>query len=527
MELGQYHTMSWKQARQRAVLACLSLVLSVTIAKAQAPIGNLIGGLLNAAVIQAVQGEWDQLPPLHASCLRTELQKRGLTVPGLVQRGIGPFHASLVQIADPCVRAQEEADQALARQRKEEADRALEAKRQEQARLAQDKKQETDRIAALRKVVLRKNMRCDIVEQAMVYSSFCDENLYRKTDGALKNPLQSVDAINARLFLEDLILDQSETSDATARRKQMMAQVPSSSIVPGTRYECPKMKANRQSLVCSSYELALMDGLYFEYFRKASALDQKTPAIKKEFALSLDMQRCELDQLCLKKTYLEGIEAFQALLRDGKVTVPSYQEHVDQLRAADTQRAADLAQLVQQERAAREKGMQAQREQAEAKQREADRVRESERLRLIEEREAKERAEQEQKRLAEDKRRQEAEALAKLKQKWLQASQSLGQDKPQSMLQSCKSGALARKQLNEARDLSQRASVRQTMAQECSCLVTALLASEEPQARTFEALLAYYESGASQAGQDEALKSTQMQCQALLSKDILESWKAN
>ncbi len=515
MELGQNHTMSWKQAGQRAVLACLSLVLSVAIAKAQAPIGNLIGGLLNAAVIQAVQGEWDQLPPLHASCLRTELQKRGLTVPGLVQRGIGPFHASLVQIADPCVRAQEEAD------------RALEAKRQEQARLAQDKKQETDRIAALRKVVLRKNMRCDIVEQAMVYSSFCDENLYRKTDGALKNPLQSVDAINARLFLEDLILDQSETPDATARRKQMMAQVPSSTIVPGTSYECPKMKANRQSLVCTSYELALMDGLYYEYFRKASALDQKTPAIKKEFALSLDLQRCELDQLCLKKTYLEGIEAFQALLRDGKVTVPSYQEHVDQLRAADTQRAADLAQLVQQERAAREKGMQAQREQAEIKQREAERVRESERLRLIEEREAKERAEQEQKRLAEDKRRQEAEALANLKQKWLQASQSLGQDKPQSMMQSCKSGALARKQLNEARDLSQRASVRQSMAQECSCLVTALLAAEEPQAKIFEALLAYYESGASQAGQDEALKSTQMQCQALLSKDIVESWKAN
>ncbi|NDA48450.1 MAG: hypothetical protein EBY21_14490, partial [Alphaproteobacteria bacterium] len=258
---------------RRAVLACVSLAATLQMAMAQNPVGNLIGGLLNAAVIQAVQSEWEQLPPLHGSCLRTELQKRGLTIPGLVQRGIGPFHASLVQIADPCVRAQEEADQALARQRKEEAERALEAKRQEQARIAQDKKLEADRIAALRKLVLRKNIRCDIVEQAMVYSSFCDDNLYRKTDGALKTPLQILDAINARLFLEDLILDQSETPDALARRKEMMAQVPSLTIVPGTRYECPKMKANRQSLVCSSYELAIMDGLYYDYFRKASALD--------------------------------------------------------------------------------------------------------------------------------------------------------------------------------------------------------------------------------------------------------------
>ncbi|NDB67055.1 MAG: hypothetical protein EB015_03435 [Methylocystaceae bacterium] len=207
---------------------------------------------------------------------------------------------------------------------------------------------------------------------------------------------------------------------------------------------------------------------------------------------------------------------------------------MDQLRAQDTQRAADLNQLVQNERARleteralRHKEAQAQRELAEAKQREMERLREIERLRLIEEREAKERAEEEQKRLAEDKRKQEAEALANLKQKWLEASQTLKQDKAQAQVQSCKTGALARKQLNEARDLSQRALVRQSMAQDCSCLVTALLVAEEPQVKSYEALLSYYESGTSQTGQDEAVKSTQMQCQALLSKDILESWKAN
>ena len=136
MGLGRNNWQNSKAMTLRAAVInlCLGAIMQPAAAQNN-PVGNLIGGILNAAVIQAVQAEWEQLPPLHGSCLRTELQKRGMALSALIQRGIGPFHASLAAIADPCVRLQEEADANLARQRKEEADRAAELRRQEQARL--------------------------------------------------------------------------------------------------------------------------------------------------------------------------------------------------------------------------------------------------------------------------------------------------------------------------------------------------------------------------------------------------------
>ena len=535
MGLGRNNWQNSKAMTLRAAVInlCLGAIMQPAAAQNN-PVGNLIGGILNAAVIQAVQAEWEQLPLLHGSCLRTELQKRGMALSALIQRGIGPFHASLAAIADPCVRLQEEADANLARQRKEEADRAAELRRQEQARLDQEKKRETERIVALRKVTLRKNFRCEILDQALVFQSFCDENLYRKTDVTQSNPLQVLDAINARLYLEDLILDQVEMPDAKARRKSMITQFPNARSVPGTRYDCAKTKTPRESLVCQSYELNLVDGLYYDYFKKATALEKKGPAIAKEFSLSIALQKCENDSVCLKKTYVEGIQIFHGLLQDGKVTVPSYQEFMDQLRLLEEKRSAEITaqinserQRMEAERVLREKKADEQRQLTEARQREADRAREAERLRLEEERLAKERAEQEQKRLAEERLRQEAEAQEQEKQKWLQASQKLSQDKPLAQIQLCKMGSFARKKLNEANDLAQRASMRQTLAQQCSCIVTALLRAQDDQIKSYEALLASFENGELQAEQNVLLTSTQSLCQSNLGKDILEGWKAN
>ena len=106
-----------------------SSLFPTSVIAQQNPLGGIIGGLMNAAIMQSAQEEWRKVPEPRASCLVGQLRNNGLNVSALIQRGMGPNHPSLAQINFPCQRLQDEHDAEIARQRQEEAERQAQQRR--------------------------------------------------------------------------------------------------------------------------------------------------------------------------------------------------------------------------------------------------------------------------------------------------------------------------------------------------------------------------------------------------------------
>jgi hypothetical protein len=87
-----------RQMRITLRLLCLiPCLFSATNASAQNPYNmmNLIGGLVQSAIMQATLAEWQKIPPAERSCIDEALHERGVSFQSLVQQGIAPFDARL------------------------------------------------------------------------------------------------------------------------------------------------------------------------------------------------------------------------------------------------------------------------------------------------------------------------------------------------------------------------------------------------------------------------------------------------
>jgi hypothetical protein len=98
--------MRWCGMRTALRLLCLIPCLFVaTNAWAQNPYNmmNLIGGIVQSAIMQATLIEWQKIPPAERSCIDEALRERGVSLQSLVQQGIAPFDARLSDMRASCL----------------------------------------------------------------------------------------------------------------------------------------------------------------------------------------------------------------------------------------------------------------------------------------------------------------------------------------------------------------------------------------------------------------------------------------
>ena len=524
---------------------CLSIFVPGGAFAQQNPLGGVLGGLMNAALMQAAQEEWQKVPEPRASCLVGQLRNNGLNVSILIQRGVGPNHPSLAQINFPCQRLQEERDAEIARQRQEEAERQAQLRREEAQRQAEAKRIENERVAALKKIVLRKNYRCDIDDSGFIVSSFCNENLYRRNDAVRKAPVKIAEAIDGKLKPDDLVVYVVEKDDAMARRLDMRVEFKNATSVPDSRFNCEAPKSSRETLVCKSYELVILDNLYADYFARIGAFDKKGLLAKKDKEIIQKFAACKTDGICLQRAYIDGVDGWAAVLKDNQTNVPTYEENLATRRAAEAAVEQAKIERIQAERQKEEAAAQERKRQLEAKAAEDRRLaeakaedekrradaaraaREAETKRMEEARLAREKEEQDKRRVADEKAREEAALREALRKKWIAADDKLSAEANVAAVQTCKSGAYGQKIMASVIDLGQRASARQKLAQECSCFVTHTLVSGGAEKETDDAIAKFYSLGESQQATRDAVARYQNECRVNVSPETLDRWKSN
>ena len=500
---------------------------------------------MNAAMMQAAQEEWQKVPEPRASCLVGQLRNNGLNVAVLIQRGVGPNHPSLAQINFPCQRMQDERDAEIARQRQEEAERQAQQRREEAQRQAEAKRIETERVAALKKIVLRKNYRCDIDDSGVIVSSFCNENLYRRNDAVRKAPVKITEAIEGKLKPDDLVVYVVEKDDAMARRQDMRVEFKNAISVPDSRFNCEATKSSRETLVCKSYELVILDNLYADYFARIRAFDKKGLLAKKDKEINQKFVACKTDRICLQRAYVDGVNGWAAVLKDNQTIVPTYEENLASRRSAEAAAEQIKIERIQAERQKEEAAAQERKRLLEAKAEEDRRLaqaradeerrrveaaraaREAEIKRNEEARLAREKEELERRRIADEKAREEAALREALRKKWVDADDKLSAEVNVAAVQACKSGAYGQKIMASVIDLSQRASARQKLSQECNCFVTHTLVTGGVEKETDDAIAKFYSLGEAQQGVRDALNRYQNDCRANVSPETLDRWKSN
>ncbi len=530
----------------------IGMLLPVSALAQQNPIGGIIGGLMNAAIMQAAQDEWQKVPEPRAGCLMGQLRNNGLSVSALIQRGIGPNHPNLAQLNYPCQRVQEEHDAEVARQRQEAAERLAQQRREEAQRAAEAKRIEIERVNGLKKIALRKNYRCDIADAGLVISSFCDDNLYRRTDQARNAPLKLSDAIESKLKPEDVVVYAIEKDDAAARRMDMRIEFKNATVVPESRFICDGTKSPRDAVVCKSYELVILDTLYADYLERTKAFDKKGVIAKKVKDLSQKQTACKTDVICLQRTYVDGVDMLAAFLKENQIPVATYADNREERRAAEAaiqQQKQDAAEAerrrqdaIAQERL-RELELKAQEERhlAEERQRQlelkaqeerrlaetAEAARLAEQKRIEDLRIAREREEAERNRIAAEKVQQEAAARAALKQKWLAASEQVSAEPNMAAVQSCRGGGYGQKQMQMAGDLSERASIRQRVAQECACVIAHNIVLGGADQQGDADIKEFLSQGEAAEAVKAAFTRHQNECRGNLPQETLDRWKSN
>lgn len=76
--------------------------ISINVQAQNNPLGNILGGIIGAAQTQQAAAEWQKTSQLLQFCFNTGLQRNRTNINGLIQNGIGPNDARLLQLKQSC-----------------------------------------------------------------------------------------------------------------------------------------------------------------------------------------------------------------------------------------------------------------------------------------------------------------------------------------------------------------------------------------------------------------------------------------
>ena len=84
------------------ILTVIIQFISINVQAQNNPLGNILGGIIGAAQTQQAAAEWQKTSQLLQFCFNTGLQRNRTNINGLIQNGIGPNDARLLQLKQSC-----------------------------------------------------------------------------------------------------------------------------------------------------------------------------------------------------------------------------------------------------------------------------------------------------------------------------------------------------------------------------------------------------------------------------------------
>lgn len=88
-------------------IICIFVYITPTFAQ-QNPLGAIIGGILNSAIIKNTKEQWDKVPSNKKQCMNSILNKKNISITALIQNGIGPNDARLTDVVAMCKKQKED-----------------------------------------------------------------------------------------------------------------------------------------------------------------------------------------------------------------------------------------------------------------------------------------------------------------------------------------------------------------------------------------------------------------------------------
>ncbi len=293
------------------LLALLAGLHMVGGARAQnLPLGNIIGGVLQAAAAENARKEWAELPDIYRFCLNSGLRPNGTDSNRLAQQGVRPSDQRLENLLATC--------------------RGLIARE------------------------LRPDIECTkATTNGRTYSTRCRETYARNDGRGSLSSIELPEAITETFAGRRVEVGNAERMDAANRwREQLAAGGPQTRVVSPT-FSCEKARAGVETAICNSYELTLYDNQYADLWARAKPLDPKGEIAKQLAARNKAREACNASVPCIRDATEQGIAIVGTFLRTKGVTVVTFADEA----AARRQREVD--EQARREEAARQRAEQA------------------------------------------------------------------------------------------------------------------------------------------------------------------------
>ncbi len=348
----------------RAILFVVLIVSSSQVVRAQQPLGNVIGGVLNSVVIENARREWTALSPVERFCFDTGLRRNGTDVGRLLQQGIAPSDQRLEGLRATCAR------------------------------------------------IIGREMVAD-VECTMTalggrtYTTRCREAYARLDPRGNPMPIGLEEAVQDAFAGRGPQIARFERPDAANRRREQLAAGGPADRVLAPSWSCERGKKPSEIAICNSYELTRIDLEYGELWQRARGFDARGDVQRQLQAVNRTRDDCGSSIPCIKEATERGVAIVAGLMRANGVAVATAAEAAVEERkrqAEEKARAEETAKLrAEQVRAEAEAAREQARMRAEQARAEAEAAREQARLRA-------EQARVELERKREEEARREADA---------------------------------------------------------------------------------------------------------------------
>jgi uncharacterized protein len=300
------------------------LLLSLGSSHAQQnPIGGLVGGLINAAKQSAAKDEWEKVPALTQTCFNASLRKNNLSIPSLIQNGIGPNDPRLASVTTAC-------DEMINRK-------------------------------------FRSDYECNFNVNNRSIVTWCDEAYAIPNGNGGARRLTIDEAINASANGQQLSIGQFEKPDAERRRTQMMQKNPTATNVPKPMWNCDKASKPTDKAICNSYDLTIIDNQYGQYWNMAKPLDKKKELQKKNDGFYKAGIACNGNEDCIRRNLISAIDTIADFLKANGNQVSSYSEQEQAKKAAEEARQRN--EVEQRQRLAEQQEQERQRQRADEERR--------------------------------------------------------------------------------------------------------------------------------------------------------------
>ena len=288
-----------------AALLAFGLASSQSVQAQPIPLGNIIGGVMQAAAQENARKEWQALTPVERYCLNAGLQRSGNDINRLIQQGIAPSDQRLQNLQNTCM-------QITARDLNSDVECTVSATGG------------TTYVSRCRQAFARLDPRGNFIEIDLE-TAITDTFAGRKPEiGTFQRP------------------------DAANRWREQQAAGGDRTRVVTPSFSCEKAKRPVELAICNSYDLSRYDREYADLWTRAKPMDPKGDIAKQLAARNKARDACNANVACIRDNTEKSIEIVGTFLRSKGVSVTTLADESASRRAKEAEdkaRAEEAARL--------------------------------------------------------------------------------------------------------------------------------------------------------------------------------------